>query len=144
MKSLAWLVQCKIIAWMLAGILSCTVGPVHNEIQMVRPLRLIWRAEHEYRCKFQRWGDLEMLGPGGANLIDSQLSLGRTTGYLIKLVANANHFQVWAWPESYEHSGFHSLYFDETGTVRESWGRARATVASPVVGSMPPDRLCTQ
>ena len=72
-------------------------------------------------------------GPAGADLVDSKLSGGETSGYKFILAANGGGYVINANPVNFGVSGSRTFYSDQSMVVRQNFGQEPATANSPEV-----------
>jgi len=104
-----------------------------NTTAALRTLHAIMSAESIHQQKHRQYADLTALGPGGSNLIASDIASGHANGYEFHIDASERRFSLTAWPTIPDKTGLFSYYCDETGIIRQSWGDARATRTSPSI-----------
>lgn len=64
----------------------------------LRAIRSIQTAEVQYHSMFGVYADLSDLGPSRTKLISSELASGQTGAYKFSVIAEREHYKVWAEP----------------------------------------------
>jgi hypothetical protein len=127
-----WLTLC-VVSCILTGCAWNNDPAMRNDGRALRLVHLLRNAEAKYQAQHGRYADLSALGPSGANLVPKELASGKVNGYEFHIEVSVSGYRLTAWPLVDGKTGFRSLYCDETGAIRQSWGPGRATATSPLV-----------
>jgi len=113
----------------------------------IHVLRTIYAAQIQYQSTFNKFAaTLDQLGPPlatgqtegpeAAGLIPHSLASGEASGYLFAVTGTAKGFTVVAVPKTFGKTGRRTFYMDQSGIIRQNWGREPATLNSPEAGSL--------
>lgn len=108
-----------ILLIVVAGLPSCQQTRSRlNEVSAESSLRLIRKAQIQYRSQNRenRFGTLQELHSSG--LIDAGLASGAKNGYRFDVRVGKDSFTAIATPQEYDVTGSWSFYLDESGVIR--------------------------
>lgn len=115
-----------------------------KETGAVLALKTIYTVQVQYESQFGQFAtSLAQLGPPAssngtegpqaAGLISGNLASGSTGGYNYTITQTPTGYAVSAVPQVFGSTGRRTFYSDQTGVIRENWGREPATTNSPEV-----------
>lgn len=109
-------------------------NPIVNQVRAVGSVRVIATALTTY-CKTYLRAPTSLDDLWSANLINTDLASGRTSGYEFSLVAgDCGAYSIEATPLAWNTTGTMSLYIDDNGIIHVTRENRRATPADPVLG----------
>jgi type IV pilus assembly protein PilA len=119
--------SCVNVCPRVSTVLASEEGAV---IQMLN----VYKMQRQYLSQFGRYASTlaelgppanGIVGPQGADLIDSRLASGEKNDYLFTLSNTSYGFKLDASPKV--RNGRRSFYLDQTGVIRQSLGSEQAT-----------------
>ncbi len=110
-----------------------------QETAAIGAIRAIHTAQTQYFSQYGRFATSltelgpaasGQVGPAAADLIGSDLSGGKKSGYNFTVTGSPGGYVISAVPEVYNSTGSRTFYSDQTLVVRENYGPEPATATS--------------
>jgi hypothetical protein len=137
-KRFQTLMRAGAICLLAIGNSACYRSTVDKDaISELRTVTLLRDAETRYRAlhgRYAKWTELVQSAMGIAPLTSDS---GQANGHMFQILVTHEGYTLTARPLVPGKTGYRSLYCDQTGIIRESYGSDLATVGSRQTGLSP-------
>jgi type IV pilus assembly protein PilA len=113
-----------------------------HETAAIKIMQTIHTAQVQYQTQYGRFAtSLAELGPPqsgessaqAADLVDSDLAAGESSGYSFSVTGNASGYMISAVPTVFHTTGNRTFYSDQNMRIRQNKGPEPATARSPLL-----------